>query len=402
VVFTTCISIALSSCSSGRNPNSTYVSNFLTNSYSSVISQIENVLGDSGLLLSGSIAIYKKDLVTLAAPNFGTTWETIDVMSNPINGLGLITVKEYMGIQLLPSTVYNTDSSLPVNFFGRVNSALGALCATGVGAGLMNVRMNADFNLQNGNHTIVFTEAIKARITTQCGLNLSSISNGTSSVITVADSSDNFSKVYSLSYTASDDDDLSQTQTFYVKSTATEVNIAISQEYGDLSVARTLIFWNKTTRVLRIEYVADPGDSFTPGQSRLYAYRMYYDETLDQAQIFAYDGPDNNASAAIRYILAGKPSTGDAFSLSFKQGDVESGSKLEACVNSSTGSMITDGARCIAGSNRLNGAAIDGTADTVITNFYSDRGDSTWSNLLPTTGLSWSNMTDMLSTTIDP
>lgn len=387
------ISLALSACSSGSSGGgSTYVSNLVTNTYSEVVAQAEKASGDAGDVLSGAVAIQKKDFVTLAAPNFGAAWETTDVMNNPITNSGLITVKEYMGTQLDPSALNNDNSS--VNVFGRLNTALGIFCAVGVGAGMMGVSVDADGYPENGAHTITFSAAIKAQMNSQCGMDVSDIPDGESMVMTVTSSSGNYAKQFTFN---------TFNQTYLVKSTATEVNIATGEIHDNgTAVSRTVVFWNKTTDIMRVEYISDPGTGFTPGQAGLYAYRMYYDEALDEAQIFTYEGPDNNAPAATRYILAGKPSTGDALSLSFKQGNVESGSKLEACVNASTGAIITDGARCTAGSTRLNGAAIDGTIDAVITDFFADVGDSSWGTVSSSTALSWTTMTNMLSTNIDP
>lgn len=393
VLLVTCISLALSACSSGSSGGgSSRISNLVTNTYSEVTAQAAKASGDAGDALSGSIAIQKKDFVTLAAPSFGAAWETTDVMNNPITNSGLVTVKEFMGIQLDPTAVNNDNSS--VNVFGRLNTALGIFCAVGVGAGMMGVAVDSDGYPDNGAHTITFSAAIKAQMSSQCGMDVSDIPDGESMVMTVTTSSGNFAKQFTFN---------TFNQTYLVKSTATEVNIATGEVHDNgIAVSRTVVFWDKTTDVMRVEYVSDPGTGFTPGQSGIYAYRMYYDETLDEAQIFTYEGPDNNAAAATRYILAGKPSTGDALSLSFKQGNVESGSKLEACVNSSTGSIITDGARCSASSTRLNGDAIDGAVDSVITDFYAGRGDSSWGTVTSSTALSWTNMTNMLSTNVNP
>lgn len=383
--------MALVNCSNSSDSGSGTVNNLVTNTYSAVTQQAAKATGDADEALS-SKPTTQKSFVPMAAPNFGNNWDVTAVVNNPITNSGMITIKEYMGTQLDDSAMNNNNSS--VNVFGRLKTALMIFCAVGVGAGMSGVSVDSSGYPENGAHNITFSTGIKNQMTSQCGIDTSDIPTGTTMVFTVSTSSGDYDKMFTFS---------TFNQTYLVRASSTEVNIATGEVHdGGNGVSRTVVSWDKTTNVMRVEYVSDPGTGFTPGSSGYYGYRLFYDETNDEAQLFTYEGPDTALASATRYILAGKPSTGDDLSLSFKQGNVEGGAKLEACVNPNTGDILTDGARCTASSTKLNGAAIDGSIDAVITQFFADIGDSAWATVSASTTLSWTNRTNMLSTNFAP
>ena len=392
IIATTIIAFAtLTNCSSSSTGGGN-VNNLVTQTYSQVLQQAAQAAGDADQALTSKPK--KPRNFVQRATTFGADWDTNLVVNNPLTNSTMIPIKEYMGIQLDDSALNNNNSS--VNVFGRLKNALGIFCAVGVGAGMSGVDVDTSGYPEDGAHTIIFTTGIKAQMTSQCGMDVSDIPTGDQLIITVAASSGSFDKSFSFDMF---------NQTYLVRSTDSEVNIATGELHDNgISVSRSVVFWNKTTNVMRVEYVSDPGTGFTPGNSGYYGYRLYYDETNDEAQIFTYEGPDNDYASATRYILAGKPSTGDGLSLSFRQGNVNTGDMLEACVDPNTGDILTDGSRCTASSTRLAGASVDdnGAIEAMIDNFWSTIGTLPWATVTGSTTLPWTTMSNMLTTNFAP
>jgi hypothetical protein len=380
----------LSNCSKSNSTTaSTDVDNLITQTYSSVTLQASKASGEVGTVLTSSSV---SDISILAAPSFGADWDTNLNLPNSETNVGSITAKQYMGLQLTPSAVRDNGSA--INAFGRLNQALRIFCAVGVASGMMGIAVDSSGYPTNGTHVITFTTAIANQIKSQCNLDIGSDDIGTSFNLTVADSSNSFDKSFTFD---------NFQQTYLIRATSTEVNIATGEVNDNgVSVSRTVVFWNKTTQVMRMEYVSDPG-VHASGNNGLYGYRLYFDEANDEAQLFTYEGPDDNLSQGIRYILAGKPNGGDAFSFSFRNQNIAAGALVEACINSSTGAIITDGSRCTASSTRLAGADISGGAtDTMITNFYNNSGNAAYATVTSSTAPLWTTMANMITADFAP
>lgn len=371
--------------SSSSSAKSTTVDNEITAVFSSVNSQVNKA---SGLSDQSSVQLANSDFNSLVAPNFDSAWTTPS-MNNPLTGSGNVSPMDWMGYQLSPNARRSNGSD--INIFGRVKTGLGIFCAVGVAAGVQKIELTNGYPA-NGTYTITFTAALKEIMSSQCGVDTSNITTGMSMTLTVASATGNYDKKYS--FDAFD-------QVYFVKYNSSVVNIASAEDQQSGSVSRMILQWDKTANVLLAEYIHNPGDA-TAGTNGVYAYRMYYDEANDDGQIMTYEGDDSSASNSNRYILAGKPDTGDAFSLSMKIRDVLAHAELEACVNGSTGAIITDGSRCSATSTRTVGAAVS-SLDTVFSNFFSQRTATTWfSSLTSSTTLGWSSKANMLTAAIVP
>ncbi|MCK6597840.1 MAG: hypothetical protein L6Q37_05710, partial [Bdellovibrionaceae bacterium] len=186
-------------------------------------------------------------------------------------------------------------------------------------------------------------------------------------------------------------------------------NITTAETTDSGGVSRTMVAWNKSTKVMRVEYNSLQGTA-SASSAGVYLYRLYYDETNDDGQILSTEGGSSDSSLkSIRYVLAGKPSTGDAFSISMIQDQdtttnhLNNGALTEACVSSSNGNLITDGSRCAETSSRTAGAAINQSSIvTLLGNYYSDRTNTAWGTADANTTISWSTKTEMLSVASEP
>ncbi len=377
--------LTLVNCSSSSTGGGN-VDNLVTQTYSEVLQQAAQAAGDADQALTAKPKPNAN--FVQRATTFGGDWDTNLVVNNPVTNSGMIPIKDYMGIQLDDSAVNNNDSS--VNVFGRLKTALSIFCAIGVMTGMSGIDVDSNGYPANDTYTLTFTTANKAQVASQCDLPIDD-PNGTTLTVNVSDATGaTYDKSFIFNFN----------QEYLIRSTATEVNIATGEEHDNgTGVSRTMVLWNKTTNVMRVQYVSDPGTGFTPGSSGYYGYRLYYDEINDEAQIFAYEGPDNSYAQSTRYILAGKPGNGDGLSLSFRQGSVNSGDGLLACVNPNTGDLITDGSLCTPSSTQLAGANVDdnGAIEAMIDQFWTDIGNSNWHMVAGTTTLSWTDMSTMLT-----
>jgi hypothetical protein len=124
--------------------------------------------------------------------------------------------------------------------------------------------------------------------------------------------------------------------------------------------------------------------------------------------VLGYRGNDAAVTNATRYLLSGKPTAGDALSLSLRADTpFSSTDSYEACVLSASGKITTDGSRCSATSTRLVGEDIS-TANSSIATFYStyagQAAASNWSpaGLTDSDVIPFTDMTDLATTAFTP
>jgi len=380
--------LVLSNCNKSSSDSGTPTAeNLLTSTFAAINTQAAKVtkISDSDLTTA---SIQSQDVELLAAPSFGAAWATTALMNNIITNSGNITSKVYMGHQLNSSAKSSNGSD--INVFGRMKTGLGIFCAIGIAADKLSIPLDSNRYPSDGEHSIAFSADIKSAMNTTCGVSPDNIPDGTVMKMTVSSIAGNYDKkiVFDLF-----------NQVYLVKANSSIVNITSVEQNGSGQISRTVIAWDRTTNLMRVEYVANPATATSTG---MYAYRLYFDETNDVGQIMVYEGNDSALAQSTRYVLAGKPNTGDAFSLSMKTLNVESGAKVEACILSANGNIETDGVRCTASSTRSNGAAID-SLDSLFTAFFAQKTATTWfSSASETTGLGWSTTTDMLTAAIVP
>ena len=369
------------SCGSSSSGSGGGSSNALVGTVSTVLSQANIV---SGVLDSAK----KNQLSTsenLVTDEYLTTewWDTDLSLPNPITGVGNVTPKDWMGKQLDPDAVNSDDAS--VNVFGRLKTALGIFCALGVGAESAGQAIDSNGYLPAGEFSLTFTSSNVATMLSSCGIDASD-RVGFSVSITVAVETGTYERSYTFGAPFS--------QVYYVKNSGGEVNIATGE--NDDYKSRTLVSMNQNTGILKVEYVGVGGG--------LYGYRLYYDENSDEGHLLTYEGDASVSSTYTRYTLAGKPKTGDAFSLSMKSNNLASGVMKEGCVASATGDLFTsggetDGFRCVTGS-RMPGSSVV-SLNTFFDNFYANRAGA-WGVVTALTAISWNDETEMISVPFEP
>ena len=381
--------------------------NALSAAVSTLTGKIDAAAGISDYtasLASRSSARFIRSSIRTTDNSFGSDWsQSLAGLGDPrVDGSTSISPKDFMGLQLDDSAV--ADDGHDINAFGRMSTAFQILCAVGVGASEAGETVDENGYLPNGSYTITFTAGVKAAMQSTCGLSPDGIPDGASMVLTVTSGGTNYDKVFGFNLFS---------LKYMVKNDATILRVA-SAEDSTYHFSRSLAEYNKSTGITRAEYVSVPKLGVSAGSE---VFRLFYDSVQDEGMILGLFASNTDFNAGQRYIVAGKPGTGDALSLSFRADYALTGShKREACVNSSTGEPVSggDGARCVASSTRLNGAGIDDMETSLSTWFttYVNDGASGPSNSVrddwgkdATTDskmISFSDMSTLVSSSVAP
>lgn len=185
------------------------------------------------------------------------------------------------------------------------------------------------------------------------------------------------------------------TQVFYVRYNSSNAAIATSESNGN-GTQRTIALYDFTTKVLFGEYISRSATNPNP----VYVHRVYKDETSDIARIHSLITDNTNS---IRYVLTGKPAAATDLALSANVVGYGFGGGItsEACVNSATGNITTDGPAVASGS--FTCGAITGKTEASATGSATvktaiDAAPTTWWDISAAPpALSWTTMDNMLT-----
>lgn len=372
LLFVSCGGSESSIKTGGPTPGTNY-----DNGISDLVSTVEeSVNSASGLLDTGSMLMYRG---TQEAPvirkilgindSFGSLWTTASgsgIYDPTANSPTQISAKDYLGI-ILDETAVNGNGS-GVNPFTRMNNDLMIFCAIGVGMAAQGETISSEGYVDAGTYSFTFTPSLKSSMTSTCGIDTSVIPDNQVVNITVtASSGTTFERKFSFDIFNQD---------YWVTNNSSVLRIA-SGEDASQGRSRSYIEINKNTNVLRAQYVWISDYSLNGG---IELYRIYFDETNDEAMVAGYSGTGGASGtddSGTRYILAGRPQTGSDISVSLRKSGVIPQASYEACVDSLTGNILVDGSRCVGDGDSLNGLDV-GNFQTRISTFYSNYNSGSW------------------------
>lgn len=285
--------------------------------------------------------------------------------------------KEWMGIQLDDGAERTNGSK--ISPFGVLNSALGVFCAVGVGLG------NSSNYPDNGSDSVTLDNSTVATIEAECDLDVSSDMLNQTIGITVEDTVDN--TLYDKKITIN----LGSDQIFYVRSDSSAINIATS-EVNENGIHRTVVAYNLSTQVLKLEYVSGPESALGSTDEHISAFRIYHDEVNDTGYMMGMKYDDKSSPEKVHYILAARPesihdeTSNETVALSFVASVLGDENARQACIDPYSGDIYTDNSLACS----LTGTDIDSvdTAGEVLVSGYTH---GSYSSVSESTTLSFSD-----------
>lgn len=334
--------------------------------------------------------------LNLAAPDFGADWTSTTAILDPKNYPGqtsTVSFRDFFGAQLDSDALTREHPSGPgsgdkhsFNALGRMKSAMGILCAIGVGMERDGTATDAN-GYPTANITFTFTQAFLDSLVERCGFQASAVSGMLGMTLDAEVQSVSGEYDIKIHFEAFNQD-------YYYRSNANEINILTAERADPTGpTMRTIVAYDLGTRVIRVDYASVKGNAVSAG---LEGHRLYYDATNDDGVIFSIIGAgDEIDESKDMFSIAGKPDTGTQFSISGKFRDYQSHEKFEACVNSD-GTMGTDGARCSASSTTVVGVDVV-EIGAAFSTLIAHQNDTDWiSSVTASKTLEWTNKDDMM------
>jgi hypothetical protein len=373
------LAVTLISCGkdAAEDPTTTTTTDSTSNALATAVTTLVTAANkmdglQANSLVSSSTLKRAKDISVLASFNDGSEWSggtqfTDERTNTSTSG------KEFMGVQLNPNAARSNGSS--ISMFGRMKDGLGILCAIGY---VLTLDETTGYP-SNVNTAVTITSSHTTNWVSVCNMKSSDVSSmvGQNLNIQVTDPSDTThydKKLYFSSFG----------QTYLYRSNSTEIKI-YSQENNSNGIHQTLIRYDKSSKVMRMQYISGPNSAGTHTDSKdkhIEAHRLYYDETNDKGYAISaqLDFKDNSllgdgtpdATEGIRFVLAGKPNaSSNKYSLSLTHTSYSSPTNdRDACILGSDGSIDTNGSLCsdtassLAGQTVSNASALDAFTHT--------------------------------------
>ena len=329
--------LSLLSCSTGPSGGTASSSDMaLVQSVLSVEQKVENASNMYGSQISTSFWFQpaldwgQKLYATSIADEWDDTGE-VSIVDPVLGGSNRVSIKGYMGKQFDSDAV--NPNGAAINVFGRIDNAMKMFCGLALGI----TSLDSSGYPINGTYEIAISSAFATSINTECGITVNADMIDTTVNVVATTPADTTLYDKKVSMTIDSDPYI-----LYLRYNATHINVASAEKSAN-GEYRTSVLYNKTTKVMRAEYIsADTAGTNEP----MYLYRIYSDETSNIGYIAAYES--GGSSDYKVYMLSGTPDGTGNTALSFSISDAanhtgssDAKSNLNACVSNS-GSIVTD------------------------------------------------------------
>lgn len=320
----------------------------------------------------------------------GANW-TSSTMPNPTNdgsncNPGNVSLMEWMGHEFEPDAVRCNGSS--INVFGRVKQATMVLCAV---LQTQSAASSADLPA-SGVTTLTFDAATIGTMVSVCGLPAADASmlTGVTGTLTISTPSDTstFDRKIEISIAGGEiQNDV------YLKYDASGSAAVATNENNDNGTTRTIMKYNASTQVLQGEYVSR---SAGVAPQPVYVHRVFMDNVNNSARIYSRIDDGTNT---IEYNVSGHPTVSSAVAFAVGVTGYGFGAPIsgEACVNPETGSITTDNTTTCGSFSSVAVASATAGEDVEAT---VDGAPTTWNDFATPPALTWSTISDMLTTDI--
>jgi len=325
--------------------SSSTISNPLTLAVDAVVEEAQSISGvipTSSLAGASTQGLYQP----MTAGGFGDEWTTtLTGLMDDREDSTETSPKEWMGIQVDKDAERTNGSK--ISALGRLENSLAIFCAIGVGLGSSSTYPS------NGSHSVTLSGSVKTAIESQCEMEIEGEMEGATVSLNFEDAED--TTYYDKKITIN----AGFTQVYYVRYDTSEINIATSETSSVDSendyISRTVIAYDLTTNILKLEYVSGPNSTLGNTDKHVDAYRLYIDgSSADKGYLMGMSYDDisspmgTDQTETTHYLLAGKPEAikdevaGQTVALSFMSDKFGDTNARQACIDASNGDIATD------------------------------------------------------------
>jgi hypothetical protein len=360
-IFSIVLAISVIGCSSSNN-NTTPTD--ATGGLKGAVEAVKGAVAEVGNLSAPTTSFHTPHRVlqnesVLRDNSFGADWSTNTPFNNPITDSGSITTAQFLQIQLDPDAVRENGSY--ISPLGRLSDDLAIMCIISVLFPTQSLDANQMPIISSTPYELELTEDKMTEISDSCGVDISQDFVSRASFGAIVSAPTNTS-IYDLVITITMPEEWGGGDFLvYLRNNTSETNIGTfdsdthdSNDYG----YRTTVQFNKTTGLLRMEYLSVQFDGLEDADSPTVTgyhnlYRIYYHQTNDIGAIYFAEGRlSAGADNLERFVITGQPNASPSlFNLSMISNSLakkhdDPNFLHRACVNGDTMELSVDGDYC--------------------------------------------------------